>query len=144
MIAIDTNILIYAHRADSTWHTQASTVVTELAEGVTPWAIPWPCLFEFYAIVTHPKIYKPPTTVAGALLQIRAGLESPTLVLMSEDAGFIDTLEPFLKKSGVQGGAVHDARVAALCLRHRIKTLLSADRDFSRFPQLRTENPLHR
>src|SRR5258706_7934204 len=101
MIAIDTNILVYAHRADSTSHTKAAAVVTELAEGITPCAIPWPCLFEFYAIVTHPKIYKPPTPVADALLQIGAWLESPTLVLMSEYAAFFDTLAPLLKKSSV-------------------------------------------
>ena len=144
MTAVDSNILVYAHRADSTWHEQADAVVTELAEGRASWAIPWPCLFEFYSIVTHPKIYKPPTPVAGALLQIRAWLESPTVVLLHEGDGFIDTLEPLLKKSAVQGGAVHDARVAALCVRHGVKKLLSADRDFSRFPQLRTENPLQR
>ena len=144
MTAVDTNILVYAHRADSTWNTQADAVVTELAESREAWAIPWPCLFEFFAIVTHPKIYKPPTPVDEALLQIRAWLESPTLVLLSEGDGFYDTLEPVLKKSAVQGGAVHDARVAALCIRHGVKKLFSADRDFSRFPQLRTENPLHR
>ena len=85
------------------------------------------------SLVTHPKIYNPQTPVADALLQIRSWLESPTLVLLHESDGFIDTLEPLLKKSGVQGGVVHDARVAALCLRHGVKKLLSTDRDFSRF-----------
>ena len=41
-----------------------------------------------------------------------------------------------------EGCAVHDARIAALCLHHGVKKLLSADRDFSRFPQLVTANPL--
>jgi predicted nucleic acid-binding protein len=31
---------------------------------------------------------------------------------------------------------------AALCVRYGVKRLLSADRDFSRFPELRTSNPL--
>jgi hypothetical protein len=44
----------------------------------------------------------------------------------------------------VQGGAVHDARVAALCLRHGVRTLFTADRDFSRFPTLKVKNPLVR
>src|SRR5262249_7543753 len=143
MIAVDTNILVYAHRADSTWHEKANEIITELAEGRSLWAIPWPCVFEFYAIVTHPRIYRPPTPVADALLQIRAWLESPSLALLSEDSAFFATLEPLLKKSGVHGGAVHDARVAALCIRHGVKKLISSDRDFSRFPQLRTENPVH-
>jgi predicted nucleic acid-binding protein len=47
MIALDTNLLVYAHREDSVWHDAAYTRVTELAEGRAPWAIPWPCIHEF-------------------------------------------------------------------------------------------------
>ena len=53
MIAVDTNVLVYAHREDSPWHGAASRVVRDLAEGSAPWAIPWPCLHEFLAIVTR-------------------------------------------------------------------------------------------
>jgi predicted nucleic acid-binding protein len=60
MIAVDTNVLVYAHREDSQWHLQAYARITELAEGRVPWAIPWPCVHEFLAISTHPKIYYPP------------------------------------------------------------------------------------
>ncbi len=143
MVAVDTNLLVYAHRADSAWHVRADRVIAALAEGRASWAIPWPCLYEFYAIVTHPKIYQPPTPAADALIQMDAWLESPTLVLLHEGDGFWETLRPLLARSKVQGGAAHDARIAALCLRHGVKKLLSADRDFSRFPGLRTENPLH-
>ena len=144
MTAVDTNILVYAHRADSTWHEPADAVVAELAEGKSTWAIPWPCIYEFYAIVTHPRIYNPPTPNEDALIQIRNWLESPSLLLLHEGEGLWETLEELLSKSKVQGGAVHDARIAALCIRHGVKKLLSADRDFSRFPTLRVENPLHR
>jgi len=113
-----------------------------LAEGKANWAIPWPCLYEFYAIVTHPRIYRPPTPPADALVQIGYWLESPSLVLLYEGDGFWEKLEALLRKSAVQGGAVHDARIAALCVRHGVRKLLSADRDFSRFSDLRTENPL--
>lgn len=142
MDAVDTNILVYAHRADSPWHSGADQFVQRLAEGAVPWAIPWPCLYEFFAIVTHPKIYQPPTPPADALIQIDCWLESPTLVLLHEDDQFWDSLRPLVAAAAVRGGAVHDARVAALCLRHGVKTLHSADRDFSRFPELRTRNSL--
>jgi toxin-antitoxin system PIN domain toxin len=142
MVAVDTNILVYAHRADSTWHEPADRVIQELAEGSASWAIPWPCLYEFFAIVTHPRIYRPPTPPADALRQMDYWLESPTLVLLHEGDGFWDTLRSVLTGSAVQGGLVHDGRIAALCLRHGVKSLLSADRDFSRFPALKTENPL--
>ncbi len=70
MIAVDTNILVYAHREDSLFHAAASRQVTALAEGRVPWAIPWPCLHEFLAIVTHPRIYDPPTPLPSALHQV--------------------------------------------------------------------------
>jgi len=56
MIAVDTNILVYAHREDSQWHDAAYSRIVNLTEGRAPWAIPWPCIHEFLAIVTHPKI----------------------------------------------------------------------------------------
>jgi hypothetical protein len=144
VVAVDTNLLVYAHREDSAWHARADQVVQSLAEGPAAWAIPWPCLYEFLAIVTHPRIYRPPTPMKDALLQVDHWLESPTLVLLHEGERFWETAQTVISRSAVQGGAVHDARVAALCLHHGVRTLLSADRDFSRFPALKTENPLAR
>jgi len=142
VIAVDTNILVYAHRVDSPWHGAADRVVQQLAEGRASWALPWPCLYEFFAIVTHPRIYRPPTPVADALIQIDHWLESPSLVLLDEGVDFWTALRRTLERSAVQGGAVHDARIAALCARHGVKVLYSADRDFGRFANLTTENPL--
>jgi len=42
----------------------------------------------------------------------------------------------------VRGVLAHDARVAALCVAHGIEALLTRDRDFSLFAELRTGNPL--
>jgi uncharacterized protein len=66
VIAVDTNILVYAHREDSSFHAAAIEAVTGLAEGRASWAIPWPCIHEFLAIVTHPRLYSPPTPIAKA------------------------------------------------------------------------------
>jgi hypothetical protein len=142
VVAVDTNILVYAHRTDSPFHARADETIAALAEGRTAWAIPWPCLYEFYAIVTHPKIYNPPTPPGDALIQIDCWLESPTLALLHEEEGFWDTLQPLALGAALTGGAIHDARIAALCIRHGVDILLSADRDFTRFPALATRNPL--
>ncbi|HTT40435.1 MAG TPA: hypothetical protein VMH32_22505 [Burkholderiales bacterium] len=72
MIAVDTNILVYAHREDATWHDVANARVVELAEGRAPWAIPWPCVHEFLAIATHPRIFDPPTPMPSAIAQVEA------------------------------------------------------------------------
>jgi toxin-antitoxin system PIN domain toxin len=142
VIAVDTNLLVYAHREDSTWHQAAYGRIAELAEGRGPWAIPWPCIHEFLAIVTHPRIYDPPTPVPAALDQVSAWLEAPNLVLLSESEGYWAKLFELVGDGRLTGPQVHDARIAALCLHHGIEELWSADRDFGRFPELRVRNTL--
>ncbi len=142
MIAVDTNILVYAHREDSEWHEVASARVARLAEGRIPWAIPWSCIHEFLAIVTHPKVFAPPTPMASALDQIEAWLESPVLVLLSEPENYWKALREIVEAGRIVGPKVHDARVATLCLEHGVSELWSADRDFGRFPRLTTTNPM--
>ena len=142
MIAVDTNLLVYAHREDSLWHGTAYARIEELAEGRAAWAIPWPCLHEFLAIVTHPRIFSPPTPLATAVDQIDAWMESPSLVLLSEIEGYWPELRSVLQVSLITGPQVHDARVAALCKLHGIEELWTADRDFSRFHGLTVRNPL--
>lgn len=142
MIALDTNLLIYAHREESPWHQAASDVVRLLAEGRSPWAIPWPCLHEFLAITTHPRVFDPPTPAAAALAQVETWLESPSLVLLTEAPGYWQVLRDLVTGASVQGPLIHDARVAALCLHYGVRELWTADRDFARFPELPVRNPL--
>jgi uncharacterized protein len=142
LIAVDTNVLVYAHRVESEWHDRAAARVRELAEGRGAWAIPWPCLHEFLAIVTHPRIWAPPTPLEAAVDQVGAWLESPSLVLLAESPGHWTALTDLLRAGRVHGPRVHDARIAALCLTHGVRELWTADRDFSRFAGLATRNPL--
>ena len=141
MIAVDTNVLVYAHRRDAEFHEPAAERVRELAEGRAPWAIPWPCLHEFLAIATHPRIYAPPSSTEQAVEQLDAWLASPTLVVLSETQEYWTTLRRLLVEGRVAGAAVHDARVAALCMAHGVRELWTLDRDFGRFPSLRVRNP---
>lgn len=142
MIAVDTNLLVYAHREDSSWHDAACARLVELAEGRAPWAIPWPCLHEFLAIVTHPRIYAPPTPLPTAVDQVEAWLEAPSLILLAEAEGYWPELRTTLQGARVTGAQVHDARVAALCRLHGVRELWTADRDFGRFSGLVVRNPL--
>ena len=142
MIAIDTNILVHAHRRDSRWHAPASACVRDLAEGRRAWAIPWPCLHEFLAIVTHPRVYAPPSAMEEALDQIDACMESPSLAILGEPHDHWPILRGQLAAGQVHGPMVHDARIAALCIGHGVSELLTADRDFGRFSSLVSRNPL--
>jgi uncharacterized protein len=142
LIALDTNLLVYAHRRDSPWHERAAECIRELAEGNAPWALPWPCVHEFLAIVTHERIFSPPSSLPRASEQVTAWLESPVLVMLAEAEGYWDVLHRLVDRSKVTGPRIHDARIAALCVHHGVRELWSADRDFSRFAVLRTRNPL--
>lgn len=142
MIAVDTNLLVYAHRQDSPFHDAALECIEKLAADRAHWAIAWPCLHEFYAIATHPRIYNPPTPQAQALDQMDAWLEAPTLALLTESTEHWREIHDLITSGAIVGPKVHDARIAALCLQHGVRELWSADRDFSRFPRLRVTNPL--
>ncbi len=142
MIAVDTNILVYSVRADSRWHKAALACLRRLAESPAPWAIPWPCIHEFLAIVTHPGIYKPPTPLQDAILQVDYWMESPSLRLLGEEHGYWDSCKAMLTAGRAVGPLVHDGRVAAICRAHGVDELWTADRDYARFPGLRLRNPL--
>jgi toxin-antitoxin system PIN domain toxin len=143
VIAVDANILVYAHRRDAEFHDVAADRIEGLAEGNSAWAIPWPCLHEFFAISTHPKIYDPPSTRSQAIAQVEAWLGSPSLTMLAEPTGYWDHLKRILAGAKVGGPMVHDARIAALCLAQGVRELWSADRDFGRFSSvLAVRNPL--
>jgi hypothetical protein len=142
MIAVDTNLLVYAHREESPRHPAAYGCIAELAQGRAPWGIPWPCIHEFLAIATHPRIYDPPTPLHQAMAQVEAWLESPSLVLLAETDVYWKELRDLAGKAKVSGAQIHDARIAALCHIHGVKELWTADRDFGRFAGLKVRNPL--
>ncbi len=142
MIAVDTNLLVYAHRQDSAFHARARDCLVELAGGRGAWAIPWHCLHEFFAVVTHRRAYAMPTPPAMAMTAIEAWLAAPNLHLLHETSAHWTTLSGLIQRGKVVGPMVHDARIAALCLQHGVRELWSADRDFKRFPELTVRNPL--
>jgi toxin-antitoxin system PIN domain toxin len=142
VIAVDTNILVYAHRRDSEFFQSAASAVRRLAEGPEHWAIPWPCVHEFLAVVTNPRIFKPPSRIETAIAQVEIWLESPVLKLIGESGAYWRTLAEILRQGKIVGPKVHDARIAAICRSHGIRELWSADRDFSRMRSVKVTNPL--
>ena len=143
MIAVDTNILVYAHRRESREHQTAAAVLRQLAEGDAVWAIPWPCCYEFLSVVTNPRIWRDnASTPEQAWRQFAAWTAAPSSRLIGETADFTELLGRFAQRPRVLGGIIHDARIAAICVAHGVEELLTRDRDFSLFPELRTRNPI--
>jgi uncharacterized protein len=142
LIAVDTNLLVYSHRGEMPQHEAAAACIQSLAQARQPWAIPWPCVHEFISTFSNQRVFKTPAPMAVVFKVIETWLSSPTLVLLNEQAEYWDQLRRLLNIPGVVGPMVHDARIAALCLHHGVRELWTADRDFKRFPGLRTHNPL--
>ncbi|MCY3637297.1 MAG: PIN domain-containing protein [bacterium] len=143
MLAVDTNILVYAYRLEYVENEHAYEVVQNLVLGDESWAIPWPCAFEFLNVVTNRRIWKEAASpTAQAWKQLRAWEASPSCRMIGETNGFMDVLEGFVNRPNITGAIVHDARIAAICMANGVETLLTRDRDFSLFPLLHTRDPL--
>ena len=144
MIAVDTNLLVYSHRSDSPFHQVAKELIAALRAGPAAWAIPWPCVHEFVAMVTHPKVFKTPTPLPVSFACVDAWIAGGNLLLIGESDGYFEKLRRLATTARLSGSRIHDARIAALCLHHGVSELWTADRDFSAFPQLKVRNPLVR
>jgi toxin-antitoxin system PIN domain toxin len=143
MIAVDTNVLVYAHRREVAEHAAARRTLVELSAGSEPWAIPWPCVYEFFSVVTNRRIWRSAASSAEqAWAEVEGWLGSPSLKLLSETSDFAVVLSALIRRPKVNGAVVHDARIAALCLAHGVEALLTRDRDFSHFPELTTRSPI--
>jgi uncharacterized protein len=142
VIALDTNLLVYARREELPHHQAALSLLARLAEGDEPWALAWPCVYEFLRIVTHPRVFDPPTVLEHALDDLQSLFSSPSLVLLGEGPAHAGHLRRVVAEGGAVGNLAHDAHIAALAVEHGVSELWTADRDFARFPGLRSRNPL--
>ncbi len=142
MIAIDTNVLVYAHRREPPEHARAAELLRTLAEGSDPWAVPWPCIYEFFSVVTNVRIWKSAaSTPDQAWTQLEAWFAAPTVRLLAETDDVQVHLARLARRPRVRGPIIHDARIVAICIAHGVERLLTRDRDFSLFPELVTLDP---
>jgi toxin-antitoxin system PIN domain toxin len=142
MIAVDTNLLVYSHRSDSPFHLAAKESIETLRSQPAPWAIPWSCVHEFVAIVTHARVFRTPTPLEVCFACVDGWLAGGNLHLIGEGDAYLAKLRELAFAAQLKGPRIHDARIAAVCLHHGVSELWSADRDFSAFPQLKVRNPL--
>lgn len=142
MIAVDSNLLVYAHRVDFGQHEQALALLRKLCEGRVPWGLPWPCLHEFYRVVTQTGLPFVASDPEIALAAMESWTRAPSSQLLAEGPAYLTQLRILIESAQPTGALIHDAKIAAICLSHGVSELWTADRDFSRFPALRTRNPL--
>ncbi len=141
MIAVDTNVLVYAHRIESPQHKICQRALKNLADGRSPWAIPVFCLGEFLRVTTHPSVLSPPSPLDRALFDLNAILRSPSVRVLYPVEGYLERFMDLCRTGDARGNLVFDAQIAAVCLEHGVSELLTYDRDFDRFRKLKTRSP---
>lgn len=139
MIAVDTNILVHAHREESPKHQAALARVVALSESPARWAIPVFCLGEFVRVVTHPRLFDPPYSANEACEALTRLLASPSVTVVVPGPAYPGLLAEAIREANAIGNLVFDAQIVALCRENGISRLLTEDRDFDRFKSLGTE-----
>jgi uncharacterized protein len=141
VIAIDTNLLVYAHRAALPEHRSARHAIERAAMDPRGWGVPQPTLAEFWSIVTHPAAGRPSTAA-----EARAFLQA----LLSDGRGHVWLPSPgfdarFLEAAvdvDVRGPRIFDLQIALLAVEHGAREIWTHDRNFLATPGLRVVDPL--
>lgn len=141
MIAIDTNILVFSHRAESPHFRAARILLQSIAEGTEPWMIPWPCIYEFLRVVTHPRVFSPASTVQQAFAHLEPLFGSPSLHWRGEGSEHLQLLRNTFHAVRPAGNLAHEAHIATLLVEHGVREFFTDDRDFARFPGLKITHP---
>jgi toxin-antitoxin system PIN domain toxin len=139
LIAVDTNILIYAHRSESVRHQLCLERLKSIAEGDAPWGLPVFCIAEFIRVTTHLRVFSPPSSLSIALGFIDRLLESPSSRLLLPGPNFVSVFRKVSEAANVRGNLAFDAQIAAVCIERGVTELLTADRDFARFPGIKPQ-----
>ena len=140
MIAVDTNILVHAHREESPKHRAAHARVVALAESPSRWAIPVFCIGEFVRVITHPRLFDPPYSAQEACEALARLLASPSVIVLCPGPDYPALLMEAVREANAIGNLVFDAQIVALCRENGISRLVTEDRDFDRFKGLSTEH----
>ncbi len=141
MILSDVNLLLYAHDVGSPFHPAARRWLEGTLDQPTPFALAWVTLLSFLRISTNPRALQRPYSVVEAGNIVAEWLGRANVRILSPGEQHWSILQRLLVQAQALGDLVSDAHLAALAIEHGA-LLCSTDRDFSRFPGLRWENPL--
>ncbi len=141
MLLPDVNVLIGAHRSDSTLHAPCRDWLRSVYAGEEAFGLCAPVLVGLVRILTHPRVFDPPDTHEQAWSFVRSLVSHPNALLLNPGRAHLALFEGLCRDAGAGGDLVPDAYLAALALETGA-TLVSADRDFDRFPGVARIDPL--
>ena len=140
MVIVDANVLLYAVDRASAHHERARSWMDTSLAGAEAVGLAWIALLAFIRIGTSPAILPQPMTGDEATGQVEAWLDAPAAVVAEPTARHGALLRGLLRETGTAGNLVTDAHLAALAIEHGAD-IVSYDRDFGRFPQVRHRLP---
>lgn len=143
MIALDASVLAFAVNRFTPEHPRAARVLEDLVNGDRPWALPWPAVYEFVRLVTHPHAVARPLGSGEASAFVDEVLASPSIHLLSPGAGHLEALRDVLASTRAGGEPPPGLETAVLLKEHGVRELLTADRGMRRFAFLTVIDPVH-
>lgn len=139
---LDANVLIYAANDDSPDRAAAARAIESLVAGDDGLVVFWPVVVAFLRVATHPRVFRNPLSLERAFEAVERLLMQPGVVCPVEGDSFLQHLRDEMMHVQGRGKLVHDAHLVALMREHGVDTILTGDRDFSRFHGIRVVNPL--
>jgi toxin-antitoxin system PIN domain toxin len=141
MKLLDANILLYAYNSSSQEHEQAQRWLKGAFAAPDPVGLCWPTISAFLRISTNSRIFQQPLQTGQATRIVSQWLSHPSVTLLAPGDRYWSILSGLVVDSQCRGPLVSDASLAALALEHGA-VLCTTDKDFTRFSELRTLNPL--
>lgn len=143
MLVFDTNVLVYAADRDCPEHADCRRVLDEARAGSLPWHLTWTTIYEFLRVVTHPRVFRKPWSIAKAWEFVDVLLASPSLSVLLETGHHAATARSVMGAvAGLRGNAVHDAHIVALMREHGVRRVCTRNAEFHRFDAIEVVDPL--
>ena len=141
MILVDVNVLIYAHREDADRHVQYRQWLESALDGLEGCAVSDLVLSGCLRILTHPRVFNPPSPFAEAMAFVEQLRIHPNMTLVSPGERHWEIFCELCRRASARGNLVSDAYHAALAIESGCQWV-TTDRDYARFPGLRWRHPL--
>ena len=141
MLGLDTNVLVYAHRAELPEFEVARRLMSDLLSGKEKVGFTHTALHEFIATVTSAGKFSRPSTMPEALAQINYWLAAPNASVINATLDHFETLSELTQSGDFNGQKIYDAQIAAVCIGNKVSEFLTNDAGFEKFTPLRIRNP---
>jgi toxin-antitoxin system PIN domain toxin len=141
MRLFDVNVLVYAYREDAPGHRDFKRWLDGAVGADEAYAVSDQVLSGFLRVVTHPRVFHPPTPLEEALAFADAFRGQPNAVPVVPDVRHWDLFTRLCRDAGARGNLIPDAWLAAIAIESGCE-FITTDRDYARFAGLRWRHPL--